>query len=137
MRDLASHLAVRRAIAPAAAITDNTPLVSAIVDRAGFESLVFAISLGQLADADATFAVTLDVGDQANLSDAAAPAATHLTGTLAAASFTFADDNATRKIGYVGAKRYARLTITPSNNTGGAFISAVAILGDARHSPAA
>ncbi|MCR5874371.1 hypothetical protein LRS10_09465 [Phenylobacterium sp. J426] len=136
MRDLANSLKVVRAISPAAAVADNTPFVSQIVDLAGFGGCMFAINLGALADADATFTVLVEHGDQANLSDAAAVPDDKLTGTEAAAGFTFADDNAVRKIGYVGSKRYLRLTITPANNSGNAFVSAVAILGHSRYGPA-
>lgn len=137
MRDFANSIEVRRAIAPAAATTDNTPFVSSIIDLAGFGKLVFAILLGSLADADATFAVLIEHGDQANLSDAAAAPDASLTGTEAGAGFTFADDNKVRKIGYVGSKRYVRLTITPANNTGNVFLAAVAILSSGRYGPTA
>jgi hypothetical protein len=137
MRDLANHLEVRRAISPAAATTDNSALVSQIIDLAGFGRLVFAIILGALVDADATFAVLVEHGDQANLSDAAAVADSQLTGSEADAGFTFADDNKVRKIGYVGSKRYVRLTITPANNTGNVFLAAIAILSGSRYGPTA
>jgi hypothetical protein len=136
MRDLANSIAVRRAISPAAATTDNTPFVSQIIDLAGFDKMMFVINAGALADADATFTTLVEHGDQANLSDAAAVPDSQLTGTEAAASLTFADDNAVKKIGYVGPKRYVRLTVTPANNTGNAFISAVALLSSARYKPA-
>ena len=51
-------------------------------------------------------------------------AAADLLGTTAGASFTFSDDNKIAKIGYIGSKRYVRLTVTPSNNTGAVLISA-------------
>ena len=135
MRDLANHIHPVRAISPAAAVADNTPLVSSIIDLAGYSSLVFLIILGAIADADATFAVTVDHGDDPALADAAAVPADKLTGTLAQAGFRYDDDNKLRKIGYVGSKRYVRLTITPTSNAGNAFVSAVALLGDARHTP--
>jgi len=135
MRDLANSIHIVRAISPAAAVADNTPIVSQIIDVSGYNSLVFLLNLGALVDADATFAVTVDHGDAANLSDAAAVPAANLTGTLAAASFNFGDDNELRKIGYVGSKRYVRLTVTPANNTGNAFVSAIALLGDPRFAP--
>lgn len=135
MRDLANSLAVRRAISPAAAIADNTPLVSQIIDRNGFEGLAFAILIGAVADADATFTALVEHGDAANLSDAAAVPDADLTGTEASAGFTFASDNEVRKIGYVGSKQYVRLTITPANNAGDAFVSAIAILGHSRYWP--
>ena len=137
MRDFANGLEFRRAISPAAAVSDNTPIVSQIVDLAGFQQVVFAINLGAIADADATFAVLVDHGDAANLSDAAAVPDLNLTGTEAAAGFKFDDDNKVRKIGYVGSKRYVRLTVTPANNTGAAFVSAVAVLSGSRYTPTA
>lgn len=137
MRDLANSLAVRRLISPlAAAQTDNTAIVSQILDLAGFQAAMLVIAAGNLADADATFTTLLEHGDAANLSDAAPVPDSQLTGTEAAASFTFAEDNAVKKLGYVGPKRYLRLTITPANNTGAAIFSAVAVLSSARYSPA-
>ncbi len=135
MRDIANSVAFRRAISPAAAVTDNTALVSQIIDTSGYEGLCFAIATGALADADATFAVLVEHGDAANLSDAAAVPDAQLTGTEAEAGFTFAADDATRKIGYVGSKRYVRLTITPAGNSGNAFISAIAVLMHGRFWP--
>lgn len=129
MRDVISNIDLKRAISPAAAVTDNTAFVSQIVDRRGAESLALVINIGALADADATFAVTMEHGDTANLSDAAAVPADQLNGTLSLAGFDFNADNALRKIGYVGAKRFVRATITPANNTGNAFVSAIWLLG--------
>jgi hypothetical protein len=134
-RDLHSNIHVRRGISPAAAVADDTPFVSQIVDMAGYESAEFAILTGPLADADATFSVLVQDGDQANLSDAAAVPAAQLLGTQAQAGFTFADDDKVFKIGYVGGKRYARVTITPANNAGNAFIAGVWILGNPRSAP--
>jgi hypothetical protein len=64
---------------------------------------------------------------------------TDLVGTLALASFQFDDDNETRKLGYVGSKRYVRLTVTPSGNDAGIVlqVAGVAILGHARNRPTA
>ena len=136
MRDQMNDLHIASAIPPVAARTDNTAIVSSIIDTLGYGSCTFAINVGANTDADATFAVTMDDGDASNLSDAAAVAAGNLAGTYALAGFTFADDNETRKIGYVGSKRYVRLTITPSgNNSGNIFLSAVAVLGHPEVAP--
>lgn len=126
--DLFNSINPIRGISPVS-VSDNTAQVSEIIDMQGFNSLTWLIALGALADADATFTVLVEHGDAANLSDAAAVPDTDLLGTEALAGFTFADDNATRKIGYIGSKRYVRLTITPANNTGAALIAALAMLG--------
>lgn len=135
-RDLHNNIYPKRAISPVS-VSDNTAQVSQIIDTAGFESLEFVINIGSVADADTTFAVLVEDGDQANLSDAAAVADAFLLGTEALAGFQFDDDNELRKIGYVGGKRYVRLTITPANNASAALLSAVAILGNPRNAPTA
>lgn len=136
-RDLCNNVNILPAIPPAATTSDNTAFVSSIIPTAGYESLTFAIAAGSLADADATFAVTMEHGDASNLSDTTVPAATDLIGTTALASFTFAADNKTFKIGYVGGKGFVRMTVTPSNNTGACYVSAVAILGHPHNAPTA
>ena len=68
------------------------------------------------------------VGERLHV-DAAAVDDADLLGTEALASFAFGDDDETRKIGYIGNKRYTRLTITPSANASAALVAAVAILG--------
>jgi hypothetical protein len=139
MRDFMNRLDMRRAVSPAVAGTDNTAIVSQIIDTAGYEGLVFAINIGANTDANATFAVTMDHGDQPNLSDAAAVPANKITGSLALAGFTAAnDDNKLRKVGYVGSKRYVRLTITPTgNDAGNIFVDVIALLFGARYAPTA
>jgi hypothetical protein len=134
--DLYSKLGIVRAISPVS-VADNTAQVSQIIDRQGYTALLFAILLGAIADADATFTVLVEHGDDAALADAAAVAAADLNGTAAAAGFQFDSDNATRKIGYVGNKRYVRLTITPANNAAAALIAVAAILGGAADAPVA
>ena len=95
-------------------VTDNSAQVSQIIDTLGFGSLTFAIETGTLSDADTTVVALVEDGDAANLSDAAAVDDKELIGTELLAGFQFDDDNEPRKIGYVGHKRYVRLTLTPS-----------------------
>lgn len=136
MRDLMSNIDPRVALAPVV-VTDNTAQVCSIIDGQGFDSMTYIIATGTLADADATFAVLLEEGDASNLSDAAAVADADLVGTEALAGFTFAADAKTRKLGYRGTKRYTRMTITPSGNSGNAPLAVVAIAGHPQHAPTA
>ncbi len=137
MRDQLNSINPKRAISPVATAADNTAVVSQIIDRQGADSLTFLILTGSLPDADATFAVTMEHGDAANLSDTAAVPAADIVGTLALAGFTFAADDSVRKVGYLGSKRYVRLTITPSANTSASLVAAVALLGNLSLLPAA
>lgn len=136
MKDLMNNIHVARALSPVS-VSDNTAQVSQIIDRRGYDSLTFVIAAGSVADADVTFTVLVEDGDASNLSDAAAVADSELLGTELLAGFQFDDDNEPRKIGYVGNKRYVRLTITPANNASAALLAAVAVLGHPTLAPTA
>ena len=127
MRDLFNGINPIRCISPVV-ISDDTASVGEIIDRQGFDSLTYIIATGTLADIDATFSILLEDGDDSGLSDAAAVPDSDLLGTEALASFVFSDDDKTFKLGYNGSKRYSRLTLTPSGNSGSAPVSVVAVL---------
>jgi len=137
MRDLLNNIQVKRAISPVTQTNSDTALVSQIIDRQGYDTLTFLIATGTLSDADATFAVTMDESDDSGLSGSNSVATADLisqtsgTAALTAAGFTFAGDDNVRSIGYIGGKRYVRLTITPTgNNSGSAPLCAIAVLGN-------
>ncbi|HEY1603857.1 MAG TPA: hypothetical protein VGG64_29920 [Pirellulales bacterium] len=138
MADLNSQTDIRRGIDPVR-VTDNTVQNSQIIDRAGWDSLMFVIATGTIADADATFQVSITEGNASNLSDGVA--ATSFIGILGVAatptgcSFRYDSDDQVLRIGYTGLARYVQLTITPATNTGNADISCVVILGHPRTAP--
>jgi len=136
MKDLASNIDVKRVISPVS-VADNTAQVGQIIDRRGFDSVTFLIATGSVADADATFTVLLEESDDSGMSGGNAVADADLIGTEALAGFQFDDDNECRKLGYVGNKRYLRLTITPANNASAALLAAVAVLGHPSLAPTA
>lgn len=126
MRELHDNIDVKRGISPAAATTDNTAFVSQILDTQGIYSAEFVILCGSLADADVTFVVLAEEGEQANLADNTAVDDKDLVGLEVTASFDFSADNKVFKLGFrPSGKRYKRVTITPANNTGNAFIAGV------------
>lgn len=138
MRDLHNNIHPLAGIVPVAARTDDTAIVSTIVDTQGYNSCEFVIITGTNTDADATFTVLVQDGYASNLSDAAAVSDDELLGTEALASFAFGDDNETRKIGYVGGKRYVRVTVTPSGNgAGNIFLAGIWLLGHPSVAPTA
>lgn len=137
MRDLHNNIAPKRGISPAAAVTDGTPIVSQINDRQGYQAVEFLLLLGSLADVDATFTVLVEDGDASNLSDAAAVDDQFLLGTELLAAPLFSDDDKIRKIGYIGNKRYQRVTLTPAANSGNVFAAGVWLNGYPRHAPTA
>lgn len=131
MKDIINSIHCVPLIVPVAARTDNTAIVSAIIDRKGYQSLGLVLVTGTQTDANATFTVLVEDGNQSNLSDNAAVADVDLNGTEILAGFQFDDDNECRKIGYVGNKRYVRVTVTPTgNDSGNIFIAGIAVLGN-------
>lgn len=134
--DLFNQLDPKRALSPVAtAAADNTALVTQVLDMQGCRAACLLIATGTLVDVDATFTVLMEHSDVSG-SGYTTCAAADLLGTIALASFTFAEDDKIRKIGYKGQKRYVRATITPANNTGAAPIVAIWVRGELEDQPA-
>lgn len=127
-RDLMNSIHPVVAIAPVV-VTDGTAQVSAAIDVRGFRSVTFVIALGTLADADATWAVTVKEGSTSTQGAHTAVADKDLIGTEALAGFQFDDDGETRKIGYKGSADYVSIEIDDvTANTGNAPMCVIAIL---------
>lgn len=123
MQNIHNFCEPRRGISPAAAVTDNTPFVSEILDLDGWDGAEFFTLLGSIADVDATFTFLMQESDASDMSGANDVADEDLLGTEVGAAPLFSSDNKVTKIGYVGAKRYVRVTITPAANTGNIFLT--------------
>lgn len=126
-RDLMNNIHVQVALAPVV-VTDGTAQVSAAIDVTNAKSVTFVILLGTLADADATWAVTVKDGDNATQGEHTAVADAQLVGTEALAGFAFGDDGETRKIGYIGNKDYVSIEIDDvTANSGNAPMAVLVI----------
>lgn len=138
MKDQSREVSVRPAVSPTRS-SNNAAIEGAIIDCAGFDAVTFAIQVGAMAAAAPTLTPTLHHGAAANLSDAEVVPAAQLVGTIAGATFSKAagDANKAKKIGYIGTRRYVRLTLTPAANDDPLDCSALAILGQARALPVA
>ena len=135
-REMVNNVSAIPALVPVAtAVADNTAQVGAIIDTRGFHSLMFLLVTGALADADATFVILIEDGDNSGLSDNAAVADLFLEPVEATVNFDFADDSLVRKIAYTGPKRYVRMTVTPAANAGAAPMAGIAVLGHAHELP--
>lgn len=132
MRDLHNNIGVVPALTPRR-ILDNTVQLGNIIDLQGFNACEFALISGNIGDSNATFTPEITEGDEPDGSGMTPVGQYALVGTQKAASFAYTlasnASNLTRKIGYVGAARYVRLTVTPSNNSGEAYLAAVCMLG--------
>lgn len=137
MKDLHNNIAVRRAVSPISQ-AGNAAIVGAIIDHQGFGSAEYVVTLGTVTTAGTAYTALLEHADELafNVTNVAVPDA-DLLGTEALASFTDAEVNTSKKLGYIGGKRYTRLTLTPAGNTGASTIAAIAVLGNAALSPVA
>lgn len=126
MKDMVHNIGVVTAIAPA---VQSAAADGAAIDLAGFGSVAFVINAGAIVGSG-DFGVTVqDSSDGLTFADA--PAAAILgsaPATLAAAS--------AYKLGYIGHKRYVRLSLTKAGGTSIA-LGAVAVLGNAASKPVA
>ena len=112
-----------------ASITTSTTTVGSSIDTKGFESLTLFVELG--ARTDGTFLpLVQDSDDNSIFADVIDQ---FLIGTEAEASLNTA--NTVKSIGYVGKKRYVKLSIVSSSVTSGATASATAILANASKRP--
>ncbi len=110
------------------AITTDTTTVGNEIDTLGFESVTFILQAGTLTDGDYTILVQdsdvsgsgfVDVTDD------------FLIGTEAATQVSAS--NAITRIGYVGKKRYVKISVVSANTTSGGTVGAIAALGSPRH----
>lgn len=126
MRDLVNNIVARPAIAPAvqSAAADGTT-----IDLKGCNRFAFAINTGAIVGSG-DFGVKVQESDDAvTFTDAAASVVPGtVPATLAAAS--------AYRLGYIGHKRYVRLSLTKAGGTSIA-LGAVAILSDLASVPAA
>lgn len=130
-----NNINVKRVISPVS-VADTTAQVGQVVDGQGFSSVTYLIATGSIADVDATFTVLLEECDTSG-GTYTAVADADLLGTEVLAAFQFDDDNECRKLGYIGTKRYTRMTITPVLNASAALLAAVAVLGNPAVAPTA
>jgi hypothetical protein len=108
-----------------AAISSSTTTAGNIIDTQGYEGLEFFIQSG--ARTDGTYTPLLEESDASDLSGSNQVADEDLVGLEADAAIAAA--NTVKRIGYVGHKRYVRLSIVSTGVTSGATIGATAILG--------
>lgn len=127
--DLNSEYVAVRGLSPVIS-TDNTTLVSQIIDLQGYDGALAVLALGTCTDASgATFDLQLFHGDDSSMSDegSAISDTTLLYGSVTQLTETTGDD-AVQQIGYRGAKRYLRAKIAVAGNSGNLPASIVFIL---------
>ena len=133
MKDLYNHLTLVQAVAPVVVKTGTVP-DAATVDLAGFNSAVIELSVG-LKSADAgTITLKAEHSDATSFANVAAA---DMQGVTPAEGVIYtidadSDDSTSRivKFGYVGGKRYLKLTIAEvDTNTNGVILGVTVVKG--------
>ena len=83
-----------------------------IIDTVGYQSLTFLVSIGTVTSASQ---LKIEHGDDSGLSDAAAVDDSHILDELPAIATS--DANGTKWFGYIGKKRYVRVSFVSGNAT--------------------
>jgi len=120
------------------ALNGTNDLVGEIIDTIEFDSLEFVLLTDAIAVGDLDAQLKLEEGDDAGLSDASDVTDTDdLAGLPADTAIDETDDKVTKKIGYLGNKRFVRATLVVSTNAGTDVMSCLAIQGHAHAAPVA
>lgn len=125
MRDLHNPTSVVNALS-GAVIGASTTTAGVAVDCQGFDSLEIVVRSS--AWTDGAYAVNLTECDTSGGSYTAAPA----TSVLGAGQ-SIGAANTIAKVGYIGSKRFVKLSVVSTGVTTGAHVSAVAVLARQRH----
>ena len=120
--DTASSMAPAVAL-NTAAISSSTTTNGNIIDTQGYNGLTFLLNVG--ARTDGTYTPLIEHSDDSGLSGSAAVDDADLVGTEAGAAISTA--NTVKKIGYVGSKRYVRLSVVSTSVSSGATVGATAV----------
>ena len=138
MRDMHNLMLTRTAIKPVAIGTTGTGQTGKVIDRKGYDGVEFVIAYGEITSTAAVYTVTVKDGDVTGTLTSVADAnllgteAAAVPGTGARASGT--TKNVTKRIGYVGSKRYVQVNVK-STATAGTLIAAQAVLTHPQNAP--
>ncbi len=139
-RDLHHNIKIAQGLAPASlGATAGGGQTSKAIDRQGFEALEFDINVGTITATNATLTGKVLEGDATGAMATAAAASVLgslnlITATSARASGV--SKNVTKRVGYIGTKRYAQFKAIPTA-TGAMIVSVTGILGSPKSMPVA
>lgn len=134
MRDLHNNIKAEVAF-DTAAISSDTTTAGNIIDMQGYGSVEFIIQSATLTDG--TYTPLIEEDDDSGLSSASAVADADLLGTEASAAFIASEDDEVKKVGYIGNKRYVRLSIVSASTSTGGTVSAISVKANAGDLPVA
>ena len=140
MMDVHNNIDVVRTIAPVAVGTTGTGQTGKVVDRNGYQGVEFLISYGAITSTAAVFTVVAKEGDatgtMTSIANADLLGTESAAGIAAGARTSNSNKNVSKRLGYIGIKRYVSLSIS-STATAGTPVSAEVLLTNPRKAPVA
>lgn len=140
MMDVHNNIDVVRTIAPVAVGTTGTGQTGKVVDRNGYQGVEFLISYGTITSTAAVFTVVAKEGDvtgtMTSIANADLLGTESAAGIAAGARTSNSNKNVSKRLGYIGIKRYVSLSIS-STATAGTPVSAEVLLTNPRKAPVA
>lgn len=113
-------------------IATDTTTNGVIIDTKGSRAIEFILTSGTITDG--AYTVTATQGDDSGLSDGVAVDAELLLGSIA---FAATEDNVSKRVGFIGKKRYVRFSVVSTGTTSGGVFSGVAVRANPNHAPVA
>lgn len=141
MRDIHHDMSVQRVISPVALGTTGTGKTGKIIDRKGYESIELIVSYGSVTATNAVVTLLVKEGDvtgtMTSVADADLISLEATAGLAAAATRTSGTTkNVSKRIGYIGNKRY--ITASLVNTVSAGIVAGIdAVLSDAARRPVA
>jgi hypothetical protein len=131
VNDLHNNIRTKTAI-KAVAMTTIAGITGKIIDRQGYGGVEFIFSYGEITATDAVFTIGLKEGSVTGTLTSVADSdllGTELLAGLAAQTRTSGTGkNVTKRIGYVGSKRYVQANLISSTVTATTKVAAIAVL---------
>jgi hypothetical protein len=140
IKDLHNNMSVVRTIAPVAVGVTGTGVAGKPVDTFGFQGVEIIASYGAIVSAAAVFTLTVKEGDatgaMTSVADTDLIGSEVTAGIPAAARVDGTTMNVTKRVGYIGTKRYVSASIK-STATAGTPVSADVVLARPANAPVA
>lgn len=134
MHDLHNNVRTKVALLPAA-IGANATKTGVIIDRQGYGGVEFVVMYGAVTTTGTIVTAVMKEGDATgsltSVADGDMLGTEALVSLLAGARVAGTGKEVTKRIGYVGTKRYAQLNFVQTGTTSVGYIAAAALL----HSP--
>jgi len=136
--DLHSNAKATLAIIPAA-IGANATKTGAIVDRRGYGGVMFVVDYGSVTTTGSIVTLVMKEGDVTgtltSVADADMLGTEALASLLAGARAAGTGKEVSKRVGYIGIKRYVQLNAVQTGVTSAGAISATAVLHNPRLAP--